>query len=187
MCSAIRPSRPDWPLFRLPWGSDREMAQLRAELKPIPQARRINMRSLGVNVVCGLDGLANSVLWGWASAGPNAPPAKLRLLIDGEEVGKVLCSEDRPDVHSAGLALKSGFRYSVPYKFRDGRLHMLQMRSDEGRSLSFLVDGVARAEAGFRLKDESGSTAARLAAAVADNIRGMALPQTMAQKGQVSP
>ncbi|MBV8573877.1 MAG: glycosyltransferase [Acetobacteraceae bacterium] len=159
------------PLFRLPWSSDAEKEQLCRELRKVPKARQLDLDSLAEPITCSVDELANGTLRGWASAGRDAPPARLRLLIDGVEVARIACDEDRPDVWNSGFALKSGFRVTVPRRFHDGRLHMIQLRSERGRSVSFLVDGIPRVEAAFRLGGEHGEGAARLVSAVAAHLK----------------
>lgn len=68
---------------------------------------------------------------GWAiDLRPGAPPAKLHILIDQQEVMQVNCILPRTDVQSAlQLPVNTvGFAFEVPNEFQDGRPHELSIR-----------------------------------------------------------
>lgn len=67
--------------------------------------------------------------WAFDYSAPSRP-VTLHVLIDGQEVGTVLCDAEREDVRSY-LDLKTtalGFRFTVPDRFIDRQIHRLSFR-----------------------------------------------------------
>ena len=77
------------------------------------------------------DSLEGREASGWAfDYGSPSRPVTLHVLIDGQEVGTVLCDAASEDVRSY-LELKStalGFRFTVPDRFIDRPVHRLSFR-----------------------------------------------------------
>ncbi len=80
----------------------------------------------------------------------------LLVIIDGAEVGHVLCDEMRPDVRDT-LTLPSarvGFTYNVPESYLDSRPHVLSFLLPDGSVLSHMgTDGVGRLSQALEFND----------------------------------
>lgn len=84
------------------------------------------------------DGLQKEILIGWAvnRLDPNTP-ARLHILIDGQEIAQILADQSRSDVQTA-LKMphdKVGFTFPIPSKFMDGKEHDISIRLPDRTAL----------------------------------------------------
>jgi hypothetical protein len=80
-------------------------------------------------ILCVLDAIENGAATGWAFD-RTAPDAALSFTasIDGRSIGDIDCRHARPDLLQAGYPERSGFRFTIPDRYRDGAPHHLEFR-----------------------------------------------------------
>ena len=107
------------------------------------------MNGLGVSlpiatfptVECHCDGLDSLELHGWAfDRADIGRPAVLHILVDGQEVGQVLCGDPRPDVQAAGIGPEHvGYHFTLPSFLADGEPHRLELRDRWRREVTVVL------------------------------------------------
>ena len=93
-----------------------------------------------------MDAFETFELRGWAYDRSNpAVPAVLHLIVDGQEIGHVACTEERRDVHAAGAAgigaERVGYRFPLPDALLDGAPHRLTVRDRWRRPVALATSG----------------------------------------------
>ncbi|WP_336946848.1 glycosyltransferase family 2 protein [Asaia sp. HN010] len=77
------------------------------------------------------DGFQKDTLTGWAfNRLDPSTPARLHILIDGQEIAQIVAEQPRSDVQTALRTPHNrlGFIFSIPAKFMDGKPHQLSIR-----------------------------------------------------------
>ena len=108
----------------------------RAPAIPAKQAAHLS------SIICHIDELNGSLLRGWAldSRVPNTSPV-LHVIVDGQEVQAVTCSDPRPDVAAAGMAFVNlGYRVTLPGSLADSKPHRLTIRDRLRREVPIVLD-----------------------------------------------
>jgi GT2 family glycosyltransferase len=92
---------------------------------------------LTLNHIGYVDLVSQSELVGWLSQSEDmTPPDTIYVAIDGGESHPVAANIHRADVLSAGYAFgDSGFHFSIPREFQDGRPHRLDLSLPNGEKL----------------------------------------------------
>ena len=106
-------------------------------------------------VHCHVEGFSGLEVRGWAYDGsrPDEPVA-LHLIVDGQEVGQVVCTETRHDVAAAcGCPPERvGFRHLLPDALLDEKAHRMTMRDRAGRPVALTIDGTSSPHVDFTLE-----------------------------------
>ena len=93
-------------------------------------------------IMCFVDELTEHVVRGWAiDEGRPDRPVVLHVLVDGQPVCELACTETREDVAAAGFKTdRVGWSFELPEPFIDGRPHALELRCRTG-ALTTLYKG----------------------------------------------
>jgi hypothetical protein len=98
-------------------------------------------------LICVLDELTPPLVRGWAvDAHQPVRTVHLHALIDGEDIGPIICDRPRPDLKETGYRPTIGYEFAVPSHFLDGRSHRLELRvrHQPHAPLSFIHNGQER-------------------------------------------
>jgi GT2 family glycosyltransferase len=97
--------------------------------------------------------LAPEGLHGWAMDRQNpAVPVLLDIVVDGNEIGQVLCDGIRPDVEEAQIGpAQVGLSFLLPDWLMDGQPHDLTIRDSSRRIVGFMWDDQIHHSLSFKL------------------------------------
>ncbi len=104
-------------------------------------------------IMCSIDELTESVVRGWAidDARPERP-VLLHVLVDGEPLIEIVCSQVREDVAAAGFkSERVGYQFTLPDAVIDGQPHRLELRCRQG-DMTVLYQGGFVQEVSFSLQ-----------------------------------
>ncbi|MEJ1979383.1 MAG: glycosyltransferase family 2 protein [Acetobacteraceae bacterium] len=92
---------------------------------------------------CVVEAVADGVVTGWAfdPAHRGSPPV-FYAIVDGQQVGEVICNGDRSDLTELGAAGQTaGFTFVIPRELLDGATRRLEFRDAYRRHLRMHVEG----------------------------------------------
>lgn len=91
-----------------------------------------------------VDKIEGYQIFGWAIYLPSpTQPSMLHVVIDGREVGTVVCDQVREDVQAA-LQLEHeavGFIYEIPAEYEDGLPHVISFKFVNRTTVPIIIDG----------------------------------------------
>jgi hypothetical protein len=81
-------------------------------------------------VHCVVDSVSAGIVSGWAHDPKHQKtPLIFYAILDGQQIGDVVCSGSRPDVADTGAAPETvGFQFAVPREWLDGSMRHLEFR-----------------------------------------------------------
>ena len=94
-------------------------------------------------VLCTVDLVREGYVAGWAVRRRQWDRrVELRVRVDGEDDGSLLCDQPRPDVADAGFgSARSGFRYCPPPALTRSMPHIVEFTERDGLPVELLVEG----------------------------------------------
>ncbi|MBV9782323.1 MAG: glycosyltransferase family 2 protein [Acidisphaera sp.] len=98
------------------------------------------------------DPFTGTTITGWAVSRLNpSEPARLRMFVDGEAAGDVVCDQPHAGLQTLGLADDAGgFAFSIPDRFCNGLSHCLTILFDDGTPLQAIdSDGITHSALHF--------------------------------------
>ena len=106
------------------------------------------------SVYCHIDHLGSDGLHGWAMDRPNPnTPVRLHVIVDGQEIGHVVCDGLRPDVAAAEIGpAQVGLSLLLPDWLLDDQPHELTLRDPLRRIVEIENDGKLERSLPFRLR-----------------------------------
>ncbi len=122
-------------------------------LRDPAQAGPVIPRAPTSPIECHVDVIDGLVLQGWAVNRSNpSEPCALHLIVDGQELQRVVCDRPRPDVLQSGAGPDiCGYDVRLPRVLLDGAQHRMQIRDVMRREVLMIRDGVPRSELEIRL------------------------------------
>ena len=104
-------------------------------------------------VECHVDVIEGLALQGWAVNRSNpSEPCALHIIVDGQELQRVVCDQPRPDVMQSGAGPElCGYDVRLPRALLDGKTHRVQMRDVLRREVLMVRNGGPRPELDVRL------------------------------------
>ena len=96
-------------------------------------------------VICMVDVVSRTCVAGWAVyRRDGGRRVELKVLIDGEDDGSILCDQPRPDVAQAGFGnARAGWRYCPPPTAAGGPPRRMELVEAGGLAVELVVDGRA--------------------------------------------
>ena len=94
-------------------------------------------------VHCVVDTVSAGIVSGWAHDPTHQKtPLIFYAILDGQQIGDVVCSGSRPDVADTGAAPETvGFQFAVPREWLDGSMRHLEFRDTNRRHIPMHVNG----------------------------------------------